>query len=176
MKDPKLREIPRAKRTVFRRLSMTIWQAFRARPQHLTKDAQAIRFALGAEAKETISYWIPAFAITHDGIDSKTGGQLTAGIVKRVLAKHPPHNLQELPSTLTHRAGNVKKDMPGTGPAPDRAASQNRHNFSGGPGALPESVLLQAQAAIVEVPKVGLSVLGISYRSRWFRDVVDEAE
>src|SRR5580700_8786022 len=55
-------------------------------------------------------------------------------------------------------------------------APQNRFNFSGGPGALPESVLAQAQSAIGEVPETGLSVLGISHRSRWFRDVVDEAE
>jgi phosphoserine aminotransferase len=53
---------------------------------------------------------------------------------------------------------------------------QNRLNFSGGPGALPESVLQQTQAAIAEVPEVGLSLLGISHRSKWFRDVVEEAE
>jgi len=41
----------------------------------------------------------------------------------------------------------------------------NSLNFSGGPGALPESVLLQVQQAILEVPEVGLSVLGISHRS-----------
>lgn len=51
-----------------------------------------------------------------------------------------------------------------------------RHNFSGGPGALPDVVLDQAACAIREVPEVGLSVLGISHRSTWFRDVVDEAE
>lgn len=51
-----------------------------------------------------------------------------------------------------------------------------RRNFSGGPGALPEPVLDQTQQAIREVPGQGLSVLGISHRSKWFRDVVDEAE
>lgn len=56
------------------------------------------------------------------------------------------------------------------------ALFQNRFNFSGGPGALPEAVLRQAREAIAEVPSVGLSVLGISHRSKWFRDVVDEAE
>jgi phosphoserine aminotransferase len=49
-------------------------------------------------------------------------------------------------------------------------------NFSGGPGALPQSVLWEAQRAIIEVPGQNLSVLGISHRSKWFRDVVDEAE
>jgi phosphoserine aminotransferase len=51
-----------------------------------------------------------------------------------------------------------------------------RYNFSGGPGALPEIVLKEAQQAIIEVPDVGLSVLGISHRSDWFCQVVDEAE
>jgi phosphoserine aminotransferase len=53
---------------------------------------------------------------------------------------------------------------------------RNRLNFSGGPGALPESVLLQAQQAILEVPGVGLSVLGISHRSEWFAAVISELE
>ena len=52
----------------------------------------------------------------------------------------------------------------------------NRLNFSGGPGALPESVLLQAREAMIEVPEVGLSVLGISHRSDWFAAVVSELE
>jgi phosphoserine aminotransferase len=53
---------------------------------------------------------------------------------------------------------------------------RNALNFSGGPGALPETVLAQVQQAIVEVPEVGLSILGISHRSAWFAAVVDEAE
>jgi len=48
--------------------------------------------------------------------------------------------------------------------------------FSGGPGALPESVLAEAQQAIASVPEVGLSILGISHRSDWFAAVVAEAE
>ncbi len=52
----------------------------------------------------------------------------------------------------------------------------NSLNFSGGPGALPESVLRQAQQAILEVPEVGLSVLGISHRSDWFAAVLAETE
>lgn len=52
----------------------------------------------------------------------------------------------------------------------------NSLNFSGGPGALPESVLQQVQAAILEVPEVGLSILGISHRSDWFAAVVTELE
>lgn len=53
---------------------------------------------------------------------------------------------------------------------------QNSLNFSGGPGALPASVLQQLQQAIIEVPGVGLSVLGISHRSDWFAAVVKEVE
>lgn len=52
----------------------------------------------------------------------------------------------------------------------------NHLNFSGGPGALPESILQQAQEAIIAVPGVGLSVLGISHRSDWFAAVVAELE
>ena len=53
---------------------------------------------------------------------------------------------------------------------------QNRLNFSGGPGVLPESVLLQSQEAMIAVPEVGLSVLGISHRSDWFASVIKETE
>ena len=53
---------------------------------------------------------------------------------------------------------------------------KNELNFSGGPGALPASVLEQTQQSIAEVPEVGLSILGISHRSDWFAAVVAEAE
>ncbi|MBS1210318.1 MAG: Phosphoserine transaminase [Proteobacteria bacterium] len=53
---------------------------------------------------------------------------------------------------------------------------QNCLNFSGGPGALPERVLQQAQEAMLCVPGMGLSVLGISHRSDWFASVVSELE
>lgn len=52
----------------------------------------------------------------------------------------------------------------------------NQLNFSGGPGALPESVLQQVQQAIIAVPDVGLSILGISHRSDWFANVMHELE
>ena len=52
----------------------------------------------------------------------------------------------------------------------------NSLNFSGGPGALPESVLQQVQESILAVPGVGLSILGISHRSDWFAAVVKELE
>src|ERR1700689_1247802 len=49
-------------------------------------------------------------------------------------------------------------------------------NFSGGPGALPASVLRQTRDALIALPETGLSVLGMSHRSDWFRAVLDEAE
>jgi len=49
-------------------------------------------------------------------------------------------------------------------------------NFSGGPGALPAAVLQQTRDAIEAVPETGLSILGMSHRSDWFREVLDEAE
>jgi len=52
----------------------------------------------------------------------------------------------------------------------------NEHNFSGGPGVLPEAVLEQLKESIGAVPGVGLSVLGISHRSDWFSAVVTELE
>jgi phosphoserine aminotransferase len=52
----------------------------------------------------------------------------------------------------------------------------NAFNFSGGPGALPDSVLRQTQIAVEALPETGISVLGMSHRSAWFRDVLDEAE
>ncbi|MFZ0693019.1 MAG: phosphoserine transaminase [Alphaproteobacteria bacterium] len=52
----------------------------------------------------------------------------------------------------------------------------NALNFSGGPGALPETVLEQTCQAVVELPETGISVLGMSHRSDWFRSVLNEAE
>jgi phosphoserine aminotransferase len=52
----------------------------------------------------------------------------------------------------------------------------NALNFSGGPGALPESVLEQTRIAITALPDTGISVLGMSHRSDWFRSILDEAE
>lgn len=52
----------------------------------------------------------------------------------------------------------------------------NALNFSAGPGALPAAVLAQTRDAIVALPETGLSVLGMSHRSDWFRAILDEAE
>jgi phosphoserine aminotransferase len=49
-------------------------------------------------------------------------------------------------------------------------------NFSAGPGALPRSVIDEAQQAIVALPATGTSILGLNHRSREFRAILDEAE
>jgi phosphoserine aminotransferase len=49
-------------------------------------------------------------------------------------------------------------------------------NFSAGPGALPRAVLEEAQRAVIELPGTGVSILGLSHRSRLFREMLDEAE
>ena len=57
----------------------------------------------------------------------------------------------------------------------DRAAPRIR-NFSAGPGALPDTVVSGAQRAVAGLPGSGLSILGLSHRSRQFRAILDEAE
>lgn len=52
----------------------------------------------------------------------------------------------------------------------------NTLNFSGGPGALPEIVLEQTREAVTALPETGISVLGMSHRSDWFRSILHEAE
>jgi len=52
----------------------------------------------------------------------------------------------------------------------------NALNFSGGPGALPASVLEQTRQAVEAVPETGVSVLGMSHRSDWFGSILAEAE
>lgn len=56
------------------------------------------------------------------------------------------------------------------------SAPSNALNFSGGPGALPATVLRQARDAIDALPETGISVLGMSHRSDWFRDLELELE
>jgi len=49
-------------------------------------------------------------------------------------------------------------------------------NFSGGPGALPEQVLLEASQAVIRAPGTNQSILGISHRSDWFQEILRESE
>lgn len=50
------------------------------------------------------------------------------------------------------------------------------HNFSAGPGALPLSVLEEAQRDLVELPRLGASPLEVSHRGPWFTATIEEAE
>ena len=49
-------------------------------------------------------------------------------------------------------------------------------NFSAGPSAIPEAVLLQAQKDLFNYPGAGCSVLEMSHRSAAFQEIVDRAE
>lgn len=54
--------------------------------------------------------------------------------------------------------------------------AQRVWNFSAGPGMLPLSVLEEAQRDLLALPGVGMSVLEISHRSKWFDAIIEEAE
>jgi phosphoserine aminotransferase len=58
----------------------------------------------------------------------------------------------------------------------EREYFQNLLNFSAGPGALPYTVLRDAQEAIIEAPGLGSSVLGVSHRSEWFGELLKDTE
>ena len=49
-------------------------------------------------------------------------------------------------------------------------------NFSAGPSAIPEDVLLQAQKDLFIYPGAGCSVLEMSHRSASFQEIIDNAE
>lgn len=55
-------------------------------------------------------------------------------------------------------------------------AGDARLNFSGGPGALPEQVLLEASEAILRAPGTNQSILGVSHRSDYFNEILRESE
>lgn len=50
------------------------------------------------------------------------------------------------------------------------------HNFSAGPAALPESVLQEAQAELLDYRGCGMSILEMSHRSHAFSEVIQDAE
>ena len=50
------------------------------------------------------------------------------------------------------------------------------HNFSAGPAAIPEAVLQQAQAELLDFQGTGMSVMEMSHRGKVFMDVAAEAE
>lgn len=50
-----------------------------------------------------------------------------------------------------------------------------KHNFNSGPSVLPQEVLKQAAAAVLDFNNLGLSILEIGHRTNWFVDVIEEA-
>jgi phosphoserine aminotransferase len=50
------------------------------------------------------------------------------------------------------------------------------YNFSAGPAVLPEEVLLQAQAEMMDYKGTGMSVMEMSHRSKAFDQIIQEAE
>ena len=50
------------------------------------------------------------------------------------------------------------------------------HNFSAGPAALPERVLQEAAAELVDYQGCGMSVLEMSHRSAAYREIIEDAE
>jgi phosphoserine aminotransferase len=50
------------------------------------------------------------------------------------------------------------------------------YNFSAGPSVLPLPVLEEAQRDLVALPEAGMSILEVSHRSKWFIEVLEEAE
>lgn len=50
------------------------------------------------------------------------------------------------------------------------------YNFSAGPAVLPEEVLQEAAAEMMDYRGSGMSVMEMSHRSKWFDDIIKEAE
>ena len=49
------------------------------------------------------------------------------------------------------------------------------YNFSAGPAVLPESVLEQAAAEMLDYQGTGMSVMEMSHRSKPFQNIIDTA-
>ena len=50
------------------------------------------------------------------------------------------------------------------------------YNFSAGPAVLPEEVLLEAAAEMMDYQGTGMSVMEMSHRSKAYQQIIDEAE
>ena len=50
------------------------------------------------------------------------------------------------------------------------------YNFSAGPAVLPEEVLKEAADEMMNYHGSGMSVMEMSHRSKWYQDIIDEAE
>ena len=50
------------------------------------------------------------------------------------------------------------------------------YNFSAGPAVLPEEVLREAAAEMLDYKGTGMSVMEMSHRSKAYQNIIDEAE
>ena len=50
---------------------------------------------------------------------------------------------------------------------------KNAHNFSGGPGVLPQEVLRDLSQAVLDLPGRGASILGVNHREPWFEQIIN---
>lgn len=50
------------------------------------------------------------------------------------------------------------------------------YNFSAGPSMSPETVLRTAREEMLDYHGSGMSVMEMSHRSKWFQDIIDQAE
>ena len=50
------------------------------------------------------------------------------------------------------------------------------YNFSAGPAVLPEEVLKEAAAEMLDYKGSGMSVMEMSHRSKVYEDIIEEAE
>ena len=50
------------------------------------------------------------------------------------------------------------------------------HNFSAGPGTMPESVLLRAQAEMLDYQGSGMSIMEMSHRGKVYEAVIKQTE
>ena len=78
-----------------------------------------------------------------------------------------------MPSELVQlgRPGRLRMTAP---PASPPGQCLRKHNFSGGPGELPPSVLAEAARAVEDLDGSGISILGLSHRSARFEAIVEE--
>lgn len=148
-------------------LGLPAVQALQRIAQCLGLDYAGIDFSLNAAGEVVVFEANATMVVPRPDPDPRWDYRRAAveridGAVRRMLLRRaaPP------PARCTHMQASAE---------PRPTLSRNALNFSAGPGALPEEVLRQAQEAMIAVPETGLSVLGMSHRSAWFVDLMEEA-
>jgi len=139
----------------------------------LDLDYGGIDFTLGPQGEVLVFEANATMVVYYPDADARWDyrraavAAVDAAVRRMLLARAAP------PPALERRAPRAPARAPVAGPP---APLANDLNFSGGPGALPEEVLLQVQQAVIALPETGLSVLGMSHRSAWFEELLAEAQ